>query len=117
MLTGVVALLVVAVVVVALMPWNFLKAPITERVEAATGRSLEIRGDVSLSLLPRPHIEMEQMAFANADWAQAPEMLSLGSLEITPSLSSLISRDPVLDEVEITRPTLNLEGRDQQPGN
>ncbi|GGY65790.1 AsmA family protein [Marinobacter zhanjiangensis] len=116
-LAGIVALLVVTVVVVTLMPWNFLKAPITERVEAATGRNLEIRGDVYLGLLPRPHIELEQLAFANADWAQAPEMLTIRKLEITPSVTNLISGDLVLDEVDITNPTLYLEDRDQKPGN
>lgn len=46
------ALLVVSVIVIELMPWNFLKGPITDRVEAMTGRKMEITGDIDVSLLP-----------------------------------------------------------------
>ncbi|MFC4258843.1 AsmA family protein [Marinobacter lacisalsi] len=116
-LAGIAGLLVIAVVAVELMPWNFLKAPITERVEAATGRQLEIRGDVSLSLLPRPHIELEQLAFANTTWAQVPVMATIRNLELTPSMTSLLSGDLVLDDIHAENPVLHLEGRDQQPGN
>lgn len=50
-----------AVLVFELMSWNFLKGPITDRVEAMTGRDMEISGDVSVSLLPRPQLEVGEM--------------------------------------------------------
>lgn len=110
-------LMVVAVLVIELMSWNFLKEPITERVEAMTGREMEIIGDISVSLLPRPHLEVGEMKLANADWAKTPEMLTAGRLELEPSIISLFKGEPALKSVTITEPTLNLESREGKPGN
>ncbi|TSJ70863.1 AsmA family protein [Marinobacter vulgaris] len=111
------ALLVVAVLAIELMSWNFLKGPITDQVEAMTGRDMEITGDISVSVLPRPHLEVGKMTLANADWAQTPEMLTVGSLELEPSITSLFRGEPALKSLTVTEPTLNLESREDKPGN
>ncbi|WP_152208178.1 AsmA family protein [Marinobacter changyiensis] len=111
------ALVVVAVLVIELMSWNFLKGPLTDRVEAMTGREMEITGDISVSLLPRPHLEVGQMKLASADWAQTPDMLTVGGLALKPSISSLLRGELALDSVTITEPTLNLQSREGEPGN
>ncbi|MCR8915497.1 AsmA family protein [Marinobacter panjinensis] len=116
-LTVLFALLVIAVIVIELMSWNFLKGPITERVEAMTGRDMEITGDIDVGLLPRPHLELGEMKLANADWAKTPEMLSVGGVELEPSIISLFKGEPALKSVTITEPTLNLESREGKPGN
>ncbi|MDK8465230.1 AsmA family protein [Marinobacter sp. SS13-12] len=111
------ALLVVAIIVIELMSWNFLKGPITERVEAMTGRDMEITGNIDVGLLPHPHLEVGEMKLGNADWAKTPEMLSAGRLELEPSIISLFKGEPALKSVTITEPTLNLESREGKPGN
>ncbi|MDX1553049.1 MAG: AsmA family protein, partial [Marinobacter sp.] len=111
------ALLVVAVIVIELMSWNFLKGPIIARVETMTGRDMEITGDIDVGLLPRPHLAVGEMKLANANWAQTPDMLSAGRLELEPSITSLFKGEPALKSVTITEPTLNLESRDGKPGN
>lgn len=111
------ALLVVAVIVIELMSWNFLKGPITERVEAMTGREMEITGDIDVGLLPRPHLEVGELKLSNADWAQTPEMFTAGRLELEPSITSLFKGELALKSVTITEPTLNLESREGKPGN
>lgn len=111
------ALLVVAVIVIELMSWNFLKGPITERIEAMTGRDMEITGDIDVGLLPRPHLEVGEMKLANADWAKTPELLSARGLELEPSIISFFKGEPALKSVTITEPTLNLESREGKPGN
>lgn len=116
-LAGILVLLVIAVLVIELMPWNFLKPMITDRVESATGRELEIRGDVSPGLLPRPHLTLNDVAFANADWAEASDMVTVERLTVVPSLLSLLQGEPVIDDLEISEPVVNLEGREQEPGN
>lgn len=110
-------LLLVVVLALELMSWNFLKDPITERVTTATDREMAIGGDISVSLFPRPHIELQNLAFANADWAQAPNMVRVDRIELTPSLSDLITGALVLDDIEIEGLVVNLENREQQPGN
>jgi uncharacterized protein involved in outer membrane biogenesis len=99
------------------MSWNFLKGPITDRVQAMTGREMEITGEVSVSLLPRPQMQLGSMKLANADWAQTPNMLTVEGLEVEPSIPSLLKGEPALESVTITEPTLTLEGREGKPGN
>lgn len=116
-LAGIAALLVLAIVALAVVPWNFLKDPITSQVEAATGRELEIRGDVSPGLFPRPHLELQQLALANPDWASGPHMLTVDRLVVTPSLTELVQGNLVLDEISLSEPVLRLEGQRSGPGN
>ncbi|WP_341938732.1 AsmA family protein [Marinimicrobium sp. C2-29] len=81
-------LLVVLVLIVELMSWNFLKGPITEHIETTTGREMKITGDVSVSLLPYPQLSLSGLRLANPDGAQYPQMLTIDHLEIEPSLTN-----------------------------
>ncbi|MGM0569396.1 AsmA family protein [Marinobacter sp.] len=114
---GLIVLLVIAILAVELIPWNFLKPPITDRVESATGRELEIRGDITLGLLPRPHMTFEDVVFANTDWAEDAAMAAIARLEVVPSLRSLVRGEPLIEHLAITEPELDLQGRDGAPGN
>lgn len=116
-LTVLFVLLVVAVIAIELMSWNFLKGPITDRVEAMTGREMEITGDISVSLFPSPHFEVGEMKLANADWAQTSDMLSAARIELEPSIIQLFKGELALESVTVTEPTLNLESREGKPGN
>ena len=50
----VIALVAAALVVPSFLDWNQYKAEIATLVESATGRKIDIRGDVSLAVLPAP---------------------------------------------------------------
>jgi len=71
------ALLALVAVAIELVSWNFLRAPIENRFAAATGRSLSIDGDLSLSLLPRSGATASALTLENPDWASAPGMLEI----------------------------------------
>lgn len=116
-LAGLFMFLLIVVPALELMTWNFLKGPITGRVESATGRELVIGGDISVSLIPRPDMILRDLTFANADWAQGSDMVRVERIELTPSISDLLTGDLVFDNVEITGLVVNLENREQQPGN
>lgn len=85
-LLAVLALLVLAVLAVERLSWNFLKEPIEERFEAAVGRSLSIDGDVSLSLFPRPAATVNTVALGNPEWAEAANMLEIERIRPWPSI-------------------------------
>lgn len=102
---------------VVLMPWNFLKPVITERIEEATGRSVAIHGDVGITLFPRPQLSLHEIEVANPEWAASPHMLEAQRLSVSPSLSALIQGQIVLDDIEIAGATLHLEQRADAPGN
>lgn len=114
-----VPLLLVALVVaiVQLMSWNVLKPLIIERVEAATGRSVAIEGDVKVDFLPRPGISLHEIKIGNPEWATSPYMLEAQRLSVSPSLGDLLDGEFVLDTVEMAGPTLTLEQRRDAPGN
>ncbi|SEL63167.1 AsmA family protein [Halomonas daqiaonensis] len=110
-------LLVLVVAIVQLMSWNFLKPLIVERMEAATGRSVAIEGDVTINFFPRPAISLYEVSIGNPQWATSPQMLEAQRFSVSPSLGDLLDGEFVLDTVEIAGPVLNLEQRSDAPGN
>ncbi|WP_166261319.1 AsmA family protein [Marinobacter salicampi] len=108
-LFGLLVFLVLLALVVELVSWNFLKPYITERVEAATGREMNIDGDISLSLLPRPEATVNGITLANPERATSETMVEVGQVSITPSLTALLTGDLVLADIDIRQPTVSLE--------
>ena len=80
---GIVLVLVAAVAVFVLVfDWNWLKSPIQNAVAAATGRTLEIRGDISGQFRLHPRIRFEQVRLSNPEWAKSPDMLLADAVEM-----------------------------------
>ncbi len=77
--------------------------PIKERVKAATGRELTVRGDTRFSLSLTPRLVLSDVALANAPWGQAKEMLAASRLELEVALLPLLSRRFELTEVDHRR--------------
>lgn len=110
-------LLLVAVLVVELISWNFLKPVISERVEEATGRSLTIDGDLSLSLLPRPRFSANELSLSNPDWAQADKMIELEHFSVAPSITALLTGQVALADLELASLKVSLEKSEQHGPN
>lgn len=102
---------VLIIVTLALMPWNFLKPVITDRIEQATGRSVAIHGDVEISLLPRPQLALHQLEISNPEWATADNLLNAKQVTLTPSLIDLLQGQVKLEKLDFSGSTLNLEQR------
>jgi len=106
------ALALALVLALALFDWNWLKGPIESRVSAATGRSLVIEGPVSGIWQWRPfgpRLRLENVRFANPEWATSKLMLAADALEIRVALLPLLAgRVHVLD-LGLIRPVVTLE--------
>src|SRR3546814_20964562 len=63
-----------AVFAVLLLDWNMVKGPLTERVSAATGREFAIEGDIAVDWSLTPHVTVNGIKLANADWSERPQM-------------------------------------------
>lgn len=111
------ALLVLAAITVELVSWNFLKPVITDRVEQATGREAAIAGDLSVSLLPRPRLSLEDLSLANPDWARDSQFIEIDRLRIAPGLFELLMGRVELAQVDIDAPVIRLIGRANGPPN
>ncbi len=107
------SLLVVAVAAALIAPgfldWNQYKSDITAQVQSATGRRLAIDGDIGLTILPAPALNVSAVRLANAPGARTPDMVTLGSLEVRVALMPLLSGEIQVDSLRIVRPRIFLE--------
>jgi uncharacterized protein involved in outer membrane biogenesis len=107
---GVVAFLLVAIVAfVLIFDWNWLKSPIEKGVFSATGRTLEIRGNISGQFRLHPRLRFEQVRLSNPEWAKSPDMLLADAVELQIAILPLLRKMVVIDDILLERPELHLE--------
>jgi uncharacterized protein involved in outer membrane biogenesis len=101
---------VLAILVIAIVGWNWLRGPIERMTLEKTGRALVISGDVKLKFgWPLPRIQAGAVTFANPGWAREKQMLAADGVEITINLPQLLRQHIVLPEVRLVRPVVFLE--------
>ncbi|TWA60755.1 AsmA-like protein [Azospirillum brasilense] len=106
----VVGLLVAAVLIVpSVVDWNAYKAQIAERVSAATGREVELRGDIGLSLLPAPALTVRDARLANAPGGSEQDMARLKELDVRVALGPLLSGHIQVQSIRLIDPTFLFE--------
>ena len=65
------ALLLLAIIVlIALWDWNWFKGPVERQVQARTGRSFDIGGDLDVDLGRITTIRADALRFGNAPWSK-----------------------------------------------
>jgi len=87
---------------------NF-KSILADRAGSATGRSVEIAGDVDIDWGRTTRVTLSQIKIGNADWGSEPLMAAAERVEFTIRLPALLRGDVVLPEVVMIRPTALLE--------
>ena len=103
------ALVALAFIAPAFINWNDYKPEIAAQARAATGRELNIDGDISLRLLPMPIITVEALRFANLPGAVTPDMAVVESLEVQVALGPLVSGEIEIRSVTLVEPVISLE--------
>jgi uncharacterized protein involved in outer membrane biogenesis len=107
---GIVLMLVAAIAVFVLVfDWNWLKSPLQSAVANATGRTLEIRGDISGQFRLHPRIRFEQVRLSNPEWARSPDMLLADAVEMRIALLPLLRKMVVIHDLVLERPELHLQ--------
>ena len=107
----VLALVVVAAALVGptFIDWNSYKTELAERVEAETGRALEIDGDMDFRLLPTPQLSAREVRLANIAGAEAAEMMSLAALDIRVAFLPLLRGEIRIERIDLVDPVIALE--------
>jgi len=103
---------IVVVVIVAaalLIPRERIVALAADQVRAATGRELVLTGDISPSFWPVLGVRTGPVTLSNADWAEAPEMISAAAAEIGVELMPLISGEIKVTTLRLVDPVVALE--------
>lgn len=105
------------VALVLLWDWNWLKRPIEHQVQARTGRTFQIGGELDVDLGWVPTVRAERVRFGNAAWSKQPTMASADRVEFNLELWPLLRRDVRIPEIRLDRARLNLEVGPQRVGN
>jgi uncharacterized protein involved in outer membrane biogenesis len=113
LLYGVLGLVVVAVggalVAPSLIDWNPFKRDFALEVKAATGREVEIAGNLDLALLPSPHLVADGVRLANASGAAGPDMARIKSLRVDLRFWPLLTGRIEVETLRLVQPTIELE--------
>ena len=113
-----VVLVIVAVIAApALIPVDTYKQQIAQAARDATGRELRIGGDLSVSIVPRLEVEVEDVAFANAPGAATPQMATLKAMRVQLEVLPLISGEVQVNRFVLVEPVINLEIDETGRGN
>src|SRR3954453_22984091 len=105
----VVVLIGAAIAVPFLVPVEQYKGRIEAEVTKRTGRAFHIEGPVSLSLLPKLAVELNQVSFAGPPGAHNAEMARLGKLELELKPWPLLSGQVEIDRLVLREPHIALE--------
>ena len=109
-LIGVVVLLSAGLLVLPnLIDWNAWKPELAARVKEASGRTLEVRGDLSLRVLPSLHLAAHDVRLSNAPGARSADMATLRTLEIDVRPAPLLAGRVEVARVVLVQPVIELE--------
>jgi uncharacterized protein involved in outer membrane biogenesis len=116
-LTALGVLLVAIGILIALWDWNWFKGPIERQVQARTGRSFDIGGDLDVDLGRVTTIRADRLRFGNADWSKEAEMASADRLEIGIRVWPLLRHQVLVPDIHLAAPKLRLEKGPRGVGN
>lgn len=103
------ALLLGLLVLLLLWDWNWFKPLLERQVEARTGRSFDIDGDLDVDLGWTPTISASRVAFGNASWASQPVMASARHVALDIEVWPLLRGELRIPELRLQAPRLRLE--------
>ncbi|MBK1692226.1 AsmA family protein [Ectothiorhodospira mobilis] len=110
-----VVLVALAGVVLITVDPNEYKDEISAAVEQRTGRNLEIRGDIGLSLFPRLGLELGETTLSNAEGFPGEHFARIRQVDVSVALLPLLRRELEVQRVRLEGLDLNLardaEGR------
>jgi uncharacterized protein involved in outer membrane biogenesis len=105
--------------ILTFMDWNLLRGPLAGVLSGATGRRVEISGDLKVHLLTaQPSVSIGGIRVGQPAWVRpgAPDLADIGRVVVQTRWTSLLSGRPILPLVEADHPSLDLlrgaDGRD-----
>ncbi len=101
-------LLVVAVAALFLIPTDRIARIAEAEFEKTTGRQLSLSGDVQPQVFPRLGVVLNDVAIANAPWADGEPMLQAERLEVGVTLSALLGGEINVEAFTIDSPVIRL---------
>jgi len=97
--------------------YNKLKPRIARMVKEATGRDLNLSGEIDLAIGFSPALVVRDITFTNASWASQPKMLKIDELQAQVRLLPLLFRDVELRHIGLKGVDVVLETNPDGEGN
>lgn len=104
-----VLLVAAALIIPSVIDWNDYKTEISAEVRKATGRTLDISGDLEFTVLPAPRLRISGARLSNAAGATAAHMVALKELRVSVALLSLLQGEIEIGHVDLIDPVIELE--------
>ncbi len=103
-------MLLAVVLLILFWDWNWFKGPIERQVQARTGRTFKIGGELDVDLGRVTTIRADALSFGNASWSKEPTMAALDRLELRiEPLPLIFRRDVRISGLRLTKPRVRLE--------
>lgn len=102
-------LLAVLLVAPSFVDWTDYRTAFADRIASATGRSVAIEGDVSLSILPRPALTMGKVRVGSIPGARTDDFLFAEAVDVNLALAPLIAGQLKFVSINIIAPVINAE--------
>lgn len=112
-----IALVVAAYAIIASYPVEEIKTLLQAEVKKTTGRDLTIAGKVEMEVSFSPSIVMEDITFANAEWASEPNMVTMKRFEVEVELWPLLSGEIAIKRLVMVEPVIQIETDAEGRGN
>ncbi|HKW52292.1 MAG TPA: AsmA family protein [Stellaceae bacterium] len=88
---------------------NRFKGPIAAELTALTGRAVELRGPLGLSLLPGPTVTARDVRLANPPGAAVEDMVRLRAVEVKLAFWPLLARRIEIRSAALVEPDIDVE--------
>ena len=109
-IVGLIILSVIAVyVILSGYDFNDLKPQVAKAAKDATGRELNIGGDIDLEIGLTPSLVLSDITFQNAPWGSRPEMVKIKRFEVQVALLPLISGNIEIKRFILVEPDILIE--------
>lgn len=106
---GLIALLLLLVLILSLLNWNALRAPLTRMMSRKIERPVAIDGNLRVHLWSwTPSAEIEGLTIGNPDWVGKDNMIELPRLKVAVVLKDLFAGHLVLANLELDHPKVQL---------
>lgn len=89
--------------------WTDYRDSFSDQIYAATGRKVTIDGEVSLSLLPRPAVTIEQVRVGSIPGATQPEFLTAEAVDVDLALGPLFQGQIKFVSIRVNDPVVYAE--------
>ncbi len=112
-LIGLAGIIVVAVAGIYLVltgyDFNSLKPRVASAVKEATGRTLNIGGDIELSPGMTPSLTVSDVSFENASWGSRPNLANIKRIEVQVALLPLLEKNIEIKKFILVEPNILVE--------